>query len=264
MSPSASDPDRRVYELNRGWLYGDSAEKINLPHANVRLPWHSFDEKQFQFVSVYRRHFQALAGWKGKRVFVDFAGAMTAATVSVNGHKFPEYKGGYTPFSFELTPHLNFGGDNLLTVELDSTERKDIPPFGGNIDYLTFGGIYRDVQIRVVPQTFIENVYAKPVRPLENDRAVAVRCYLNGPVERPVENHRGTPGRRDRAQDSQYHGIRRRAVSRHPARITGRDPALGSEESKIIRGGGAVGLRETNTAQESDFGRRNSRPRDSG
>ena len=186
-APSAADPNRRVYALNRGWLYGDSTEKITLPHANVRLPWHSFDEKQFQFVSVYRRHFQALAGWKGKRVFVDFGGAMTASTVTVNGHKFPEYKGGYTPFSFEITPHLNFGGDNLLAVELDSRERKDIPPFGGNIDYLTFGGIYRDVQIRVVPQTFIENVYAKPVRPLENNRAVLVRCYLSGPVERPVK-----------------------------------------------------------------------------
>ena len=186
-APSVAHPDRRVYALNRGWLFGDSTEKITLPHTNVRLPWHSFDEKAFQFVSVYRRHFQALAGWKGKRVFVDFAGAMTAATVSVNGHKFPEYKGGYTPFSLELTPHLNFGGDNLLAVELDSRERNDIPPFGGNIDYLTFGGIYRDVQIRVVPRTFIENVYAKPERPLESNRAVAVRCYLNGPLERPVK-----------------------------------------------------------------------------
>ena len=185
-TPSSPGPDRRVYELNRGWLYGEPAEKVTLPHANVRLPWHSFDEKAFQFVSVYRRHFQALAGWKGKRVFVDFGGAMTAATVTVNGHKFPEYKGGYTPFSFEITPHLNFGGDNVLAVELDSRERSDIPPFGGNIDYLTFGGIYRDVQLRVVPQTFIENVYAKPVRPLENNRALWVRCYLNGPLERPV------------------------------------------------------------------------------
>src|SRR5580658_7011208 len=124
-APSAVDPNRRVYGLNRGWLYGDSSEKVTLPHANVRLPWHSFDEKAFQFVSVYQRHFQALTAWTGKRVFVDFGGAMAAATVSVNGHKFPEYRGGYTPFSFELTPHLNFGGDNLLIVELDSTERKD-------------------------------------------------------------------------------------------------------------------------------------------
>jgi beta-galactosidase len=186
-SRSAAGPDARVYELNRGWLYGDRAEKVTLPHANVRLPWHSFDDKAFQFVSIYRRHFQALPGWKGKRVFVDFGGAMTASTVTVNGHAFPEYKGGYTPFSFEITSHLNYGADNLLTVELDSRERGDIPPFGGNIDYLTFGGIYRDVQIRVVPRTFIENVYAKPVRPMENDRAVAVRCYLNGPLDRPVK-----------------------------------------------------------------------------
>ncbi len=185
-SGSSADSERRVYQLNRGWQYGESTEKITLPHANVRLPWHSFDEKAFQFVSVYRRPFQALAGWKGKRVFVDFAGAMTAATVTVNGHKFPENKGGYTPFSFEITPHLSFGGDNVLAVELDSRERSDIPPFGGNIDYLTFGGIYRDVQLRVVPRTFIENVYAKPVRPLENNRAVTVRFYLNGPLERPI------------------------------------------------------------------------------
>jgi beta-galactosidase len=185
--PSVGDRDRRVYGLNRGWLFGDSAEKVTLPHANVRLPWHSFDDKQFQFVSFYRRNFPTLPQWNGKRAFVDFGGAMTAATVAVNGHKFPEYKGGYTPFSFEITPYLKPGGANALTVELDSTERKDIPPFGGNIDYLTFGGIYRDVQIRVVPQTFIENVYAKPMRPLENSRAVLVRCHLNGPVERPVK-----------------------------------------------------------------------------
>ncbi len=191
---------RTIYELNRKWLFGGKTqpgvltrdfadskwEQVTLPHSNVVLPWHSFEEKNFQFVSAYRRHFQAPAAWKGKRVFVDFAGAMTAATVALNGHKFPEYKGGYTPFSFEVTDHLNLGGDNVLAVELDSTERADIPPFGANIDYLTFGGIYRDVSIRVVPHTFIDNAYARPVRPLDNSRELLVRCYLNGPVQGPL------------------------------------------------------------------------------
>ena len=161
-------------------------EKVTLPHANVVLPWHSFEEKDFQFVSTYRRHFKALPEWHGRRIFVDFAGVMTAATVSMNGHKFDEYKGGYTPFTLEVTDHLKPGTDNVLTVQVDSTERADIPPFGGNIDYLTFGGIYRDAQIRVVPKTFIENVYAKPVRPLEGNRALAVRCHLNGPISGPA------------------------------------------------------------------------------
>jgi beta-galactosidase len=62
---------------------------------------------------------------------------------------------------------------------VDSTERKDIPPFGGEIDYLTFGGIYRDVALRVVSSTFIENVFAKPVNVLKEDRGVDVRCFLN-------------------------------------------------------------------------------------
>ncbi len=50
----------------------------------------------------------------------------------------------------------------MLVVDLDSSERADIPPFGYEIDYLTFGGIYREVSLRIVPSTFIENVFAKP------------------------------------------------------------------------------------------------------
>jgi beta-galactosidase len=198
----------RVYELNRNWLYGGEAcgkaggrtkpgvtrpdfddsrwERVTLPHANARLPWHSFDEKDFQFVSAYRRHFGTPGTWQGKRVFVDFAGAMTAATVTINGHAFDEYRGGYTPFSFELTPFLKYGADNVLAVELDSTERADIPPFGDNIDYLTFGGIYRDVRLRVVPPTFIESVRAKAVRVLERDRALELTCYVDGPADVPL------------------------------------------------------------------------------
>jgi beta-galactosidase len=195
VAPKA-DAHRRIYNLNQKWLFGGKARagvsspdfddsqwrKITLPHTNAILPWHSFDEGAFQYVSAYRRHFRTLPGWQAKRVFLDFGGAMTASTVTVNGHRFDEYKGGYTPFSFEITAHLKNDADNVIAVELDSTERKDIPPFGLDIDYLTFGGIYRDVQLRVVPKTFIDNVYAKVVRPLGADRSVQVRCYLQGAV----------------------------------------------------------------------------------
>jgi beta-galactosidase len=193
-------PPRRVYSLNRNWLFqarltpgadapafnDSSFQRVTLPHTNVELPWHSFDDKAYEFVSVYRRHFRAPASWTGKRVFADFGGVMTAAKVSINGHAFEEYRGGYTNFSFELTPHLKPGADNVLAVVVDSTERPDIPPFGGTIDYLTFGGIYRDVELRVVPATHLANIFAKPVRVLSNDRALVVRCYLDGPVSKPI------------------------------------------------------------------------------
>ena len=183
----------RVIPLNHNWLYSDKAlpngasptlddsrfARVTIPHTNKLLPWHGFDDKSYQFISLYRRHFKLPAAMRGKRIFVDFDAVMTAAVVSINGHRLGEYRGGYTPFSFELTTHINWRGDNVLAVEVDSTERKDIPPFGGEIDYLTFGGIYRDVSLRVVAGTFIENVFAKPVNVLKEDRRVDVRVFLN-------------------------------------------------------------------------------------
>jgi beta-galactosidase len=170
---------RRVYSMNRDWLFG--GKKVTLPHSNVTLPWHSFDDRAYEITSVYRRQFRVPDSARGQRVFIDFEGAMTASTVTVNGHKFEEYRGGYTPFSFDITPYVNWTGDNTVTVELDSRERPDIPPFGGNIDYLTFGGIYREVSLRVVPKAYIENVFAEPRNVLAAaDRKVLVRCYLAG------------------------------------------------------------------------------------
>ena len=198
---TVSPAPRHVLSMNTNWLYGGKTvpgstqadfddshfQRVTIPHTNKLLPWHSFDEREFQFVSIYRRHFRPPAGLRGRRIFADFAGVMTAATVSINGQKLGEYRGGYTPFSFELTRHLKWGADNVLAVEVDSTERPDIPPFGQNIDYLTFGGIYREVALRAVPDVFLENVFAKPVDVLAESRRVDVRCYLSKPTAKPPE-----------------------------------------------------------------------------
>jgi beta-galactosidase len=192
---STADPipgGRQILPLNRDWRFNaklpqgfeapafdDSGfEKVVIPHTNKPLPWHGFDEKSYEFVSAYRRHFKLPTEAKGKHVFVDFEGAMTASTVWINGQKLGEYKGGYTPFSFELTPRLQWDGDNVLAVALDSSERPDIPPFGYEIDYLTFGGIYREVSLRIVPSTFIENIFAKPKNVLTPHPALDVDCSI--------------------------------------------------------------------------------------
>jgi len=190
---------RQVFPLNHKWLYSaknvaggnrtafnDSTfTRVTIPHTNKMLPWHGFDDKDYQFVSLYRRHFTVPNGLQKHRAFIDFGGVMTAAKVTLNDHLLGEYRGGYTPFSFEITEHLNWRGDNVLAVEVDSTERNDIPPFGGEIDYLTFGGIYRDVTLRFVHSTFIENVFAKPVDVLQENRRLVVRCYLNSKTVAP-------------------------------------------------------------------------------
>jgi beta-galactosidase len=183
---------RLILPMNRNWRFSRSVaegshardfddsgyERVVIPHTNVRLPWHSFDEKTYEFISSYRRRFKLPAEAKGKHVFVDFEGAMTASTVWINGQRLGEYKGGYTPFSFDLTPHVDFDAENVLVVDLDSSERPDIPPFGYEIDYLTFGGIYREVSLRIVPATFIENVFAKTKDVLTDHPSLDVDCFI--------------------------------------------------------------------------------------
>jgi len=181
-----------ILPINRNWRYNRSVvdggheknfddaafERVVVPHTNIKLPWHGFDDKCYEFVSLYRRRFKLPPGGRGRHVFADFEGIMTASTVWINGVRLGEYKGGYTPFSFDLTPHLDFDGENVLAIDVDSTERSDIPPFGHQIDYLTFGGIYREVALRIVSSTFIENIFAKPKDVLTPHPRVELDCYV--------------------------------------------------------------------------------------
>jgi beta-galactosidase len=211
-TPSSADAQGRlILPINRNWRYhhsfvpgahdlafdDSSFDSVVVPHTNIKLPWHSFDEKSYEFVSVYRRNFRLPPEARRRHVFVDFQGVMTASTVWINGVKLGEYKGGYTPFSFDLTDHVDFSGNNVLVLDVDSTERPDIPPFGYQIDYLTFGGIYRDVSLRIVPPTFIENIFVKPKDVLSGHPRLEVDCHIqqlqnrNEPLILAVELHDG-------------------------------------------------------------------------
>lgn len=192
LAASSNVSQRLVLPINRNWRYSPRAvagfeasdfddhgfERVVVPHTNRLLPWHGFDEHESQFVSSYRRRFKLPASAKGRRVFVDFEGVMTAATVWINGRRLGEYRGGYTPFSFELTQHVAWTGDNVLAVSVDSTERADIPPFGNIVDYLTFGGIYREVALRIVPASSIDNVFAQPREVMSERPGLDVHCDL--------------------------------------------------------------------------------------
>ena len=185
---------RAIIPINRNWRYhpakvagAESPDfddsrfvRVVIPHTNIELPWHSFDDKEYEFLSTYRRRFRFPRGAEGKRVFVDFEGVMTASTVWINGILLGEYRGGFTPFSFELTKHLRKDAENVLVVQVDSTERADIPPFGYEIDYMTFGGIYREVNLRVVPLTYIDNIFAKSVDVLAGSPSLEVNCFVAG------------------------------------------------------------------------------------
>lgn len=103
---------RSIHNFNREWLYApsqltesapDSAfTSVDLPHTNIELPYHNFDNLNYRFISTYRKRFTLPEPLNGRRLFIDFEGVMIAAQVTINGHKFGEHSGGYVPF-FRMT-----------------------------------------------------------------------------------------------------------------------------------------------------------------
>lgn len=178
---------RKFIDLNFGWKfsesfnedmfkasYDDSAfETVDIPHTVKEIPYNYFDEKSYQFVSCYRKNFKlpAEAFANDRRVFINFAGAANYAVVYVNGKYAGEHKDGYTPFRLEITGLCN-KSVNTLAVMIDSTERSDMPPFGNMVDYLCYGGIYREVSLEITEKTYIEDVFVKTPNALAPEKIV--------------------------------------------------------------------------------------------
>jgi beta-galactosidase len=133
-----------------GAVTGSAWQPVRLPTSVGELPFSGFDETAYQMESGYRRRFRLAPPAAGKRVRLHFEGVMAAARVWLNGRELGGHRGGYTPFMFDITDCLADCGDNFLAVLVDSTERPDIPPFGYAIDYLTYGGIYREAWLEIL------------------------------------------------------------------------------------------------------------------
>jgi beta-galactosidase len=146
-------------------------ESITLPHTNKIFPHHNFDNLDYQFVSTYRKRFDCPLYNESQQVHLEFDGVMLACTIYLNGTMIGEHLGGYMSFFVDITNELVEGENNLI-VYVDSRERKDIPPYGHLVDFLTFGGIYRDVHISIINSTHIENVFVKTTNVLEEPELV--------------------------------------------------------------------------------------------
>ena len=90
----------------------------------------------------YRKTFSAPPEWRGKRVSVEFDGVYRDATVYLNGHKLGNQPYGYTSFSFDVTPDLDFSGLNVLAVRVDNSAQPNSRWYSGS-------GIYRHVRVVV-------------------------------------------------------------------------------------------------------------------
>lgn len=156
---------------------------VDLPHTNKILPYNYFDEKACQFVSCYKKIFTPEDAWAGKTILAQFEGVMLACNIYLNGTQVGSHEGGFTPFQVDLTPALKMGEENVLVVEVDSTERSDIPPFGNVVDYITYGGIYREISLCVADPVRIDRLWIDSTHTLEEKKDLQVRCEVTAGEE---------------------------------------------------------------------------------
>ena len=172
LSKRRSAMGSRIY-LNDDWKFTEQFEEallqadydgeelidVRLPHTCKETAFHYFDESEYQMVSGYRRVIKADETWKGQAVLLTIDGAAHDSEVYLNGDKIGEHHCGYTAFTMDISDKLAYGEDNVLVVKLDSRESLNVPPFGFVIDYMTYGGIYRDVYLDIKNPTYIEDVF---------------------------------------------------------------------------------------------------------
>ncbi len=164
----------RIY-INDGWGFTENYSdellrsdydaaglvSVRLPHTCKETPFNYFDEGIYQMVCGYRKIIKAPREWQGNRIFLTIDGAAHESEVYLNGEKITEHHCGYTAFTVEISQFLIYGADNSLVVKVNSREDINVPPFGFVIDYMTYGGIYRDVYIDVKNESYISDIYIR-------------------------------------------------------------------------------------------------------
>ena len=187
---------RTVTKLVSGWTFHTSfsselvtkavpGEAVRLPHNAVDLDMTYFDERSFQKEFGYQLNVAWKPEFADREVSLRFDAAMANSVVWVNGQQVAAHKDGYTPFTARLTGLLK-EGDNLITVKVDGSENPEIPPFGGQIDYLTYAGIYRDVWLQVTDAVSIANLKVETSNELSDAKGVLVKGSIANPSNAAV------------------------------------------------------------------------------
>jgi beta-galactosidase len=138
--PSVNDNSWRTLDLPHDWAI-EGPFSDTLENNTGLLPWKG--------IGWYRKHFIVSENDKGKRIYVDFDGAMANAKVWLNGKYVGEWPYGYTSFRLDLTPYIIIGKENVIAVRLD-TKNWDSRWYPG-------AGLYRNVWLVKTSQLHIAN-----------------------------------------------------------------------------------------------------------
>lgn len=162
---------RTVYNMNPAWRFHRGAAEgagqrdfddrawplVSLPDGIEYLPTEASGCVNYQGEVWYRKHFTPREEWRGKRLFLHFEAIMGKSEVWVNGHCLARHYGGYLPVVVDISPAVEYGGDNVIAVRADNSDDPMFPPGKPQdaLDFAYFGGIYRDCWLIAHNRVFI-------------------------------------------------------------------------------------------------------------
>jgi beta-galactosidase len=154
--------------LNRGWEFrrvspAASAcdwQSVDLPHTPFTP---DLDGREHWLGECeYRRTLRAFPGEAGARQVLFVGAAMHSARVLVDDVERGRHEGGYLPFEIDLTGALADGENHTLVLALENRDQPDVPPGKpyADLDFCWYGGLYREVELRVYPSLHITDSVA--------------------------------------------------------------------------------------------------------
>lgn len=116
----------------------------------------------------YQRNFTVPSNWNDKKVMLNFGAVDWEADIWINEVKVGFHRGGYTPFSLDITPFLSKEGEQTLTVKVWDPSDKGFQPRGKQVEeprgiwYTPVTGIWQTVWLEPVGETYISNLKTVP------------------------------------------------------------------------------------------------------
>ena len=173
-----------------GWV----AEEFDVEDwmdIDVPASWNSAidDLWSYEGHGWYRRTIHVPASWAGKRVLFHSEGANYRTALYVNGKPAGAHEGGYTPFDIEIGHLVRPGETNTIAVAVENIPNPDRAP-GGQFGWVNHGGLYRDVELVMTDNVYIDDVTVTTELTLERvdlSVEVSVACREGDVVNRSVE-----------------------------------------------------------------------------
>ena len=154
-------------ELKDNWMFvkeaenaADAASKkgtaVSLPHTWNAVDGQDGGNDYHRGTCWYVTKFQKPELEAGSQVYVEFLGASVIADVYLNGEAVAHHECGYSTFRVNLTDKLQ--EENVLAVALNNADNNYVYP--QKADFTFYGGLYRMVNLIVVPESHFELDYA--------------------------------------------------------------------------------------------------------